>query len=58
MIFQRFKPKGLMNTKLKRKCRSFLELEQKQLSFAYHLGNFAMLSLLRMWEEKLEQIGN
>lgn len=58
MIFQHFKPKGLMNTKVKKKCRSFLKLKLKQLPFAYHLGNFAMLSLLGMWEEKLEQIGN
>lgn len=47
-----------MNTKVKKKCRSFLKLKLKQLPFAYHLGNFAMLSLLGMWEEKLEQIGN
>lgn len=55
MIFQHFN--GLMNVKIKRKCGSFLKLEPKQLSVAYHLGNFTILSLLGE-QEVLEQIGN
>lgn len=55
MIFQHFN--GLMNVKVKRKCGSFLKLEPKQLSVAYHLGNFTILSLLGV-QEVLEQIGN
>lgn len=47
-----------MNTKVKRKHGSFLKLEAKQLSAAYHLGNFSVLSLLGVQEEDLEQIGN
>lgn len=55
MIFQHFN--GLMNMKVKRECGSFLKLEPKQLSVAYHLGNFTILSMLGVHEE-LEQIGN
>lgn len=33
-------------------------LQAKQLSAAYHLGNFTILSLLAVQEEELEQIGN
>lgn len=56
MIFQHFN--GLMNVTVKRKCVSFLKLAPKQLSIAYHLGNFTILSLLGVQEEELEQIGN
>lgn len=47
-----------MNAKVKRKCRSFLKLEQEQPSTACHLGNFTILSLLGMQEDELEQSGN